>query len=173
MAVTAPVAVAESKAVDCDEAVARAPGGGHPPDYAVRGKGRGLPRRPGLAASAESAAARGTGRRDRLPDDEAAELADRYLLELALDERRRWNGRPAVYGFGHRVCKIRHRACRRLASRTIVSGVSAGVCGSRGSRSAVKGARARLGCRGVPDLDSPWGAGLLAVARRHALRDLL
>jgi len=126
MAVTAPVAVAESKAVDCDEAVARAPGGGHPPDYAVRGKGRGLPRRPGLAASAESAAARGTGRRDRFPDDEAAELADRYLLGLALDERRRRDG-PAVDGFGHRVRKIRHRARRRFASRTIVRGVSAGA----------------------------------------------
>ena len=126
MAVTTPVAVAEAKAVDGDEAVARAPGGGHPPDYAVRGKGRGLRRRPGLAASAESAAARGAGRRDRLPDDEAAELADRYLLELALDERRRRDG-PAVRGFRHRVRKIRHRACRRLASRTIVSGVSAGA----------------------------------------------
>ena len=125
MAVTAPVAVAEPKAVDGDEAVARAPGGGHPPDYAVHGKGRNLRRRPGLAASAESAAARGTDRRDRLPDDEAAELADRYLLELALDERRRRDGRPAVNEFGHRVCKIRHRACRRLASRTILSGVSA------------------------------------------------
>ena len=34
---------------------------------------------------------------------------------------------PPCDGFGHRVRKIRHRACRRLASRTIVSGVSAGA----------------------------------------------
>ena len=140
--------------MDGDEAVARAPGGGHPPDYAVRGKGRGLRRRPGLAASAESAAARGAGRRDGRPDDEAAELADRYLLELALDEGRPRDG-PALYGFGHRVCKIRHRASRRLARRTIVSDVPAGARGSRGRRSAIQGARARLGCRGVPDLESP------------------
>jgi len=86
--VTAPIPIVEPKAEDGDEAVAGTPGGGHPPDYAVRGKGRGLRPRPALAASAEAAAARGAGRRDRLPADEAAELADGHLLQLEKGRRR-------------------------------------------------------------------------------------
>jgi len=64
-----------------DEAVAGTPGGGHPPDYAAS---RGLPRRPGLAASTEPTAARGANRRDWVPPHEPAQLADGDLLRPSL-----------------------------------------------------------------------------------------
>ena len=151
--------------MDGDEAVAGTPGGGHHPDYAVRGKGRGLRPRPRLAASAEAATARGAGRRGRLPADETAELADGHLLHV--EEGRRRGGH--VCRFVHRVHKFRHPGRRGFVSRAIAgdrSAVTRRLC--RGS-SAADGARGRAECRCAAVLEAPpRGAGLLGVAGRHS-----